>query len=460
MPDDVSKILSRMRQYFNSGLTRPVSFRIEQLKNLKKTIRSHEDEIIQALRMDMKKPPFESYASEIGFLYLEIEYAIRHVRSWARPKRVSTPVIHFLSSSMVHQEPYGVALIIGPWNYPLQLVIAPLIGAMAAGNCALIKPSELAPATSSVIKRIAEAQFNPDYIKVIEGGIDVTQDLLTEKFDYIFYTGGTAVGRIIMEAAAKHLTPVTLELGGKSPCIVDQETNLHYTVKRIAWGKFFNAGQTCIAPDYCLVHAAIKEAFLKEMIRTLLSFYGEDPSRSPDYARIINEKHFQRLERLLNDGEKVFGGRRDRTTLYMAPTLIDRVTLEDNIMKEEIFGPLLPVMSYDHLDDAITIVNSLPRPLALYYFSDNKAHQQKALSEMTSGGGCINDTVSHIGSQTMPFGGVGNSGMGAYHGRYSFDTFSHPRGILKRSNLFDMALRYPPYKNNVKILKWLFRIIG
>lgn len=460
MPDDVSKILSRMRQYFNSGLTRPVSFRIEQLKKLKKVIRSHEDEIIDALRKDMKKPPFESYASEIGFLYLEIEHAVRHVRSWAGPKRVSTPIIHFLSSSKVYHEPYGVALIIGPWNYPLQLVIAPLIGAIAAGNCAVIKPSELAPATSSVIKRIAEEQFNPDYIQVIEGGVDVTQNLLGEKFDYIFYTGGTAVGRIIMEAAAKHLTPVTLELGGKSPCIVDQETNLHYTVRRIAWGKFFNAGQTCIAPDYCLVHAAIKEAFLKEMIRTLLSFYGEDPSKSPDYARIINEKHFQRLEGLLNDGEIVFGGRRDRATLYMAPTLIDRVTLQDNIMKEEIFGPLLPVMTYEKLDDAVTLVNSLPRPLALYYFSNNKALQHKALSEMTSGGGCINDTVSHIGSQTMPFGGVGNSGMGAYHGRYSFDTFSHPRGILKRSNLFDMELRYPPYKNNVKILKWLFRIIG
>lgn len=460
IPDNVSNILSDMRKYFNSGMTKSVSFRIEQLKNLKTAIRSNENEIINALRKDMKKPPFETYASEIGFLYLEIEHAINHVQSWASPKRAFTPVIHFPSSSVIYQEPYGMALIIGPWNYPLQLIIAPLVGAIAAGNCAVIKPSEIAPATSSVIKWIIEGQFNSDYIKVIEGDADVTQNLLREKFDYIFYTGGTAIGRIIMEAAAKHLTPVTLELGGKSPCIVDKEINLNNTVKRIAWGKFFNAGQTCIAPDYCLVQSTIKDVFIKEMKKILHSFYGNDPSQSPDYARIINEKHYQRLERLLGDGEIVFGGQKDPANLYIAPTLIDRVTLQDNIMKEEIFGPLLPVMVYDKLDDAIAIVNSLPHPLASYYFSDNKANQRKVMREITAGGGCINDTLSHIGSQTLPFGGIGNSGMGAYHGRYSFDTFSHRRSILKRSNLFDMPLRYPPYKDHIRILKWLFRVIG
>lgn len=457
--DDASNIISNLRQHFNSGMTRPVSFRIRQLKNLKAAIRSHEDDIINALHTDMKKPPFESYASEIGILYTEIEHSIRHVGSWAKSKKVSTPIIHFLSSSAVYQEPYGVTLIIGPWNYPLQLIIAPLIGSIAAGNCTVIKPSELAPATSSVIKRIFEAHFHTNYIKVIEGGVEATQNLLQEKFDYIFYTGGTSVGRIIMEAAAKNLTPLTLELGGKSPCIVDHEINLKYSVKRIAWGKFFNAGQTCIAPDYCLVHRKIREAFLEEMKKTVHSFYGEDPSQSPDYARIINERHFQRLERLLENGVIVFGGKKDLANLYIAPTLIDHVTLQDKIMQEEIFGPLLPVVVYDELDEAIDMVNSLPRPLALYYFSDNKLQQQKVLKKTIAGGGCINDTVSHIGSQTLPFGGIGDSGMGSYHGRYSFDTFSHSRSVLTRSNFFDMPLRYPPYKNNIKILKWLFRII-
>lgn len=457
---DVSQTIAAMRRYYNSGETRSVSFRIEQLRKLKSMIRTHEDEIIHALNTDLKKPPFESYASEIGIMYMEIEHAIRRVRQWSRPKRVATPIIHFLSSSRIYQEPYGVVLIIGPWNYPFNLLIAPLVGAIAAGNCVLIKPSELAGEMSGTFSRLISKYFHPDYICAVEGGLDVSRQLLAGKFDYIFYTGSTAVGRVVMEAAAQNLTPVTLELGGKSPCIVDKDANLDYAVKRIAWGKFFNAGQTCIAPDYCLVHSAIKEAFLEKMKKTIQDFYGDNPMQSVDYARIVNERHFQRLSRLLGAGNIIAGGKTDSTQLYIAPTLIDRVSLQDSIMQEEIFGPLLPVMTFDRLDQAIDIVNRLPRPLALYYFSNDARSQQKILAETSAGGGCMNDTISHIGSLVLPFGGIGDSGMGAYHGKTSFDTFSHSKSILTRSNRIDMPLRYPPYGNKVKLLKWLFRIIG
>ena len=457
---DISQTVADMRRYYNSGETRSVSFRIEQLRKLKSMIRSHEDEIIQSLHNDLKKPPFESYASEIGIMYVEIEHAIRHVKSWSSPRRVATPIIHFLSSSMIYQEPYGVVLIMGPWNYPFNLLIAPLVGAMAAGNCVVIKPSELASHMSKTFSGLISKYFHPDYVRAAEGGVEISQQLLAEKFDYIFYTGSTAVGRVVMEAAARSLTPVTLELGGKSPCIVDEDANLDYAVKRIAWGKFFNAGQTCIAPDYCLVHSAIKDVFLEKMKKTIQDFYGDDPMQSVDYARIVNERHFQRLTRLLSDGNIVAGGKTDSTTLYIAPTLIDRVSLQDSIMQEEIFGPLLPIMTFERLDQAIDMVNRLPRPLALYYFSNNAHNQQEILAKTSSGGGCINDTISHIGSLTLPFGGIGDSGMGAYHGKTSFDTFSHSKGILTRSNLVDMPLRYPPYYNKVTLLKWLFRVIG
>ena len=457
---DVSQTVADMRRYYNSGETMSVSFRIEQLRKLKSMIRSHEDEIIQALYNDLKKPPFESYASEIGIMNVEIEYAIRHVKSWSYPRRVATPIIHFLSSSRIYQEPYGVVLIMGPWNYPFHLLIAPLVGAMAAGNCVVIKPSELASDMSKTLSKLIAKYFQPDYICAVEGGVEVSQQLLAEKFDYIFYTGSTAVGRYVMEAASRNLTPVTLELGGKSPCIVDKDASLDYAVKRIAWGKFFNAGQTCIAPDYCLVHSAIKDVFLEKMKKTIQDFYGDDPMQSVDYARIVNERHFQRLTRLLSDGNIVAGGKTDSTTLYIAPTLIDRVSLQDSIMQEEIFGPLLPIMTFERLDQAIDMVNRLPRPLALYYFSNNARNQQEILTKTSSGGGCINDTISHIGSLTLPFGGIGDSGMGAYHGKTSFDTFSHSKGILTRSNLVDMPLRYPPYYNKVTLLKWLFRVIG
>lgn len=451
--------MAHLRAFFDSGKTRSIDFRIAQLKKLKEGIRKYEPAIMASLYDDLLKPPFESYASEIGILYMEIDHVIRHLRSWSRSRRAATPIIHFLSRSRIDQEPYGVVLIISPWNYPFQLAVAPLIGAIAAGNCALIKPSEFSPSTSQTIANLVGELFEADYIAVFQGEAHATQKLLEEKFDYIFFTGSTAVGRSIMNAAARHLTPVTLELGGKSPCIVHEDASLKYGMKRIVWGKFFNAGQTCIAPDYILIHSKQKDVFIEKMIRTIYSFYGEDPMTSPDYARIVNERHFNRLVALMKNGRMLYGGKYLRNDLYISPTMIDQVSPEEPLMQEEIFGPLLPLIEYDNIDEAIAFVNRKPRPLALYCFSESRTIQDKVLRETSFGGGCINDTISHIGSQELPFGGVGESGMGAYHGKASFDTFSRRRGILFRSNLVDIPLRYPPYRDRVSLLQFLFRFI-
>ncbi len=458
-PESISQTMAHLRAFFDSGKTRSIDFRIAQLKKLKEGIRKYEPAIMASLYDDLLKPPFESYASEIGILYMEIDHVIRHLRSWSRSRRAATPIIHFLSRSRIDQEPYGVVLIISPWNYPFQLAVAPLIGAIAAGNCALIKPSEFSPSTSQTIANLVGELFEADYIAVFQGEAHATQKLLEEKFDYIFFTGSTAVGRSIMNAAARHLTPVTLELGGKSPCIVHEDASLKYGMKRIVWGKFFNAGQTCIAPDYILIHSKQKDVFIEKMIRTIYSFYGEDPMTSPDYARIVNERHFNRLVALMKNGRMLYGGKYLRNDLYISPTMIDQVSPEEPLMQEEIFGPLLPLIEYDDIDEAIAFVNRKPRPLALYCFSESRTIQDKVLRETSFGGGCINDTISHIGSQELPFGGVGESGMGAYHGKASFDTFSRRRGILFRSNLVDIPLRYPPYRDRVSLLQFLFRFI-
>lgn len=457
--NDISRTISSQRNYFNSGLTRDIQFRKKQLKVLEQALRSHEEDIMSAMEKDMGKPRFESYAAEIGILYPEIREAARKVGSWARPERASTSILHFYSTGTVYHEPYGVALIIGPWNYPLLLTLAPLVGAIAGGNCAILKPSELAPATSSVIANMIAKHFDPAFITVVEGGIRETQALLDKKLDYIFFTGGTAVGRVIMEAASRNLTPVTLELGGKSPVIVHRDARIDYAVKRIAWGKFFNAGQTCLATDYLLVQRDIRDAVLKKLKETVISFYGADPKKSPDYARIINARHFARITSLMKRGNIVHGGETDAKQNYIAPTIIDRVSLKDPIMKEEIFGPLLPVMDYGDIDEAIAIVNGLPKPLALYLFTGSGEIRKKVIARTQAGGGCINDTVSHIGNTALPFGGVGESGMGSYHGKTSFDTFTHKRSILKRGNLFDIPLRYPPYGKKLKLIQWLFRLI-
>lgn len=458
-PESISQTLNHLRDFFAAGKTRDVDFRIAQLKKLKEGIRKYEPEIMAALYDDMRKPPFEAYASEIGILYTEIDHVVRNLHYWSRPRRVSTPVIHFLSRSRVYRDPYGVVLIISPWNYSFQLTIAPLIGAIAAGNCVLIKPSEFSSSTSATIEKLITEVFASDYVTVFQGEAEATKKLLEEKFDYIFFTGSTAVGRVIMTAAARYLTPVTLELGGKSPAIVDEDASLAYGIKRIAWGKFFNAGQTCIAPDYVLVHRKIKDKFIEKMIATLHLFYGENPMLSPDYARIINERHFNRLLHLMKSGWVIYGGNSQRKDLYIAPTIIDQVSSGDPVMQEEIFGPLLPLIEYNDIDEAITFVNQRPHPLALYCFSENKKIQNKILRETSFGGGCINDTISHIGSQELPFGGIGESGMGSYHGKASFDTFTHQRSILFRSNLLDISLRYPPYRNRVSLLQLLFRFV-
>lgn len=452
------EIVERQRNFFSTGVTKNISFRIEQLKLLRQIVEVHQTEIMAALKADMNKPEFEAYISEVLLLINEINFTLKHLKSWAKPKRVRTPLSLFLASSQIYTEPLGVVLIIGPWNYPFQLAIAPLIGAIAAGNCAVIKPSEIAPHTSQIIAKLIGENFQPEFVSVVEGGIETNQALLAEKFDRIFFTGGTTIGKIVMAAAAKHLTPVTLELGGKSPCIVDAEVDLDLAVKRMIWGKFFNAGQTCVAPDYVLVSKAIKPALLAKIQQYTQEFYGDDPQQSPDYARIINDKQFHRLAGLLpsvtGEGEMVTGGNIDASALYIAPTVLDKITTDSKVMADEIFGPILPILEYEDLSEAIAFVNSRPKPLALYFFSRNQHHQTRIIQETSSGGCCINETITHLTAPELPFGGVGHSGMGSYHGKASFDTFSHQKSVLNKSFLVDIAWRYPPYKLDPKILRW------
>ncbi|BAY27268.1 aldehyde dehydrogenase [Calothrix sp. NIES-2100] len=452
----VADIIRKQREFFQTGKTKDVAFRIAQLKILKQAILENEQEIVQALKADLNKAEFEAYATEI-LVTKEIDYAIKHIKDWTKAQKAAVPIEFFQYSAKIYSEPLGVVLIIGPWNYPFNLIIAPLVGAIAAGNCTFLKPSELAPHTSNFLAGMIPKYFDPAYIAVVEGGVETSQNLLAEKFDYIFFTGGTSVGRIVMEAAAKHLTPVTLELGGKSPCIVDTEINLEHTVKRITWGKFINAGQTCIAPDYILVDKKIKTNLIEGLKKTIKEFYGDNPASSPDYARIISQKHFDRLANLLKNGEFVIGGETNREERYIAPTVVDNISWEDAIMQEEIFGPILPIIEYSDITEAIALINSRPKPLALYLFSQNKNLQKRILQETSSGGVCLNDTVMHCGVSSLPFGGVGDSGIGSYHGKASFDTFSHRKSVLKNSFLLDLKWRYAPYEGKLAFLK---RLLG
>jgi aldehyde dehydrogenase (NAD+) len=452
---NAAALLKKQRDFFNTGITKDVRFRIEQLQKLRDLTIQYEKEIVQALKDDLNKPEFEAYGTEVGLCLAEIDHTLKNIRSWAKAKRVNTPLFHQLGSSWQIPEPYGVTYIIAPWNYPFQLLIAPMIGAMCAGNTAILKPSELAPATAQLVARMINNNFDEGYLKVVLGGVEESKALLEQRFDYIFFTGGTEIGRYIYMAAAKHLTPVTLELGGKSPCIVDENIQLTHTSRRILWGKFSNAGQTCVAPDYLLVNKKIKAKLIEQMKEHLKEFYGDDPQQSPDYARIISTRHFDRLNRLLSSGKVIHGGQTDRENKYISPTLLEGVTLEDAVMQEEIFGPILPIIEYDTLDEAIQYVQQFEKPLALYVFSENNLVQERVLNETSCGGGCINETVMHVGQTRMPFGGVGESGIGAYHGQSSFDTFSHYKSFLKKSTLMDMAIKYPPYKGNIGILKKL-----
>lgn len=455
--NSIADIIEKQRLFYKYGRTQKISFRLEQLKILRQAIINNERYIMKALKMDLNKAPFEAYATEVGFILEELSYTIKHFPNWARGIRVKTPIKHFISSSIIYPEPYGVTLIMSPWNYPFQLAISPLIGSIAAGNCAIIKPSEYSSHTSKVIYKLISESFDESYISVIMGGTETSKALLKERFDYIFFTGSVQVGKLVMEAASKHLTPVTLELGGKSPCIVDETANIDLAAKRIVWGKFINAGQTCVAPDYMLVHSKIKEQLISALIKYINKFYGKNPLTSTDYPKIINNEHFNRLLNLIKDEKAFVGGQFNAKTNQITPTIMDNVSWDNPIMHEEIFGPILPVIEYKNLNDVITKVNDRPKPLALYYFSNNRERQKRIIKSISFGGGCINDTIVHLGTPFMPFGGVGESGIGGYHGKASFDTFSHNKAILKKSNMLDIPLRYPPFKNKLRLIKKIMR---
>lgn len=456
-PSDRSQaaILAAQRAYFATGATKSITFRLAQLQQLKAAILARQTEIVAAVQADLGRPEFEGYF-ELGIID-ELNYLLKHLKRWVKPRRVSLPLTQLPGSAWVQPEPLGVVLVIGPWNYPFQLVLSPLMGAIAAGNCALIKPSELAPATSRVVAALVRDTFDSQYVAVVEGGVETAQALLAERFDHIFFTGGTRVGQIVMAAAAKHLTPVTLELGGKSPCIVDETANLAVTARRIAWGKYLNMGQTCIAPDYLLVHETVKQPLLAELKTVLTNFFGEDPETSPDLARIVNDRQFDRLVTLL-DGETVaIGGQTDRDGRFIAPTVLDAVSWEAPVMQDEIFGPILPVLTYRSIDEAIGHINARPKPLALYVFSKDSDTQERVLAQTSSGGACVNDVFLQVAIWGLPFGGVGNSGMGAYHGKSSFDTFSHLKSVVKKPFWFDLNWRYAPYANKLAFFK---KVIG
>ncbi|HKL78809.1 MAG TPA: aldehyde dehydrogenase [Mobilitalea sp.] len=450
--EELKESITNLRNYFNTGETREVSFRIKQLKKLEQTIKIHEADILEALKKDLNKSEFEGYMTELGMVYEELRFMRKKLANWAKPHRVRTPITQFIASSKIYSEPYGVVLILSPWNYPFMLTIDPLIGAIAAGNCAIIKPSNYSPNVSSIVDTIIKEAFSLSYVTVIQGGREANQNLLKEKFDYIFFTGSPLVGKAVMEAASKYLTPISLELGGKSPCIVDQTANLDRAAKRIVWGKFLNSGQTCVAPDYLLVHSKVKEQLVSLMKKYILQFYGQDPETNCDFPKIINEKHFKRLLGLMEGCNIISGGRANEQTNQIEPTILDKVTWDSAIMAEEIFGPLLPIIEFDKLSEAVEKINQRPKPLALYFFTQNKENEKYILRNTSYGGGCINDTIVHLSSNSLPFGGVGESGMGAYHGKASFDTFTHYKSVMKKSNLIDVPLRYPPYKDHIKIL--------
>jgi aldehyde dehydrogenase (NAD+) len=455
--EEIPQLLSGVRRTFESGRTRPLEWRKGQLRRLRAMLIEREDIFLDALREDLGKPRFEGWLAETGFVAGEIDYIAKRLARWMRPERVRTPLANQPGKSVIVREPFGVVLVIGPWNYPIQLVLSPLAGALAAGNCAVLKPSEVTPASSAALAEWLPKYLDASAVKVVEGGVDETQALLAERFDYIFYTGGGKVGRIVMEAAAKHLTPVTLELGGKSPCFVDADVDLDVAAKRIVWGKFLNAGQTCVAPDYLLVHQSVERALVDRMRSTLRTFYGDDPKRSADYARIVNDRHWRRLVGLLDEGEAVIGGERDANGRYIAPTVVTGVGGDSKVMQDEIFGPILPLLTVRDADEAVRFVSARPKPLALYVFSRDARSVRRFVDGTSSGGVCVNDVVTHLACPELPFGGVGESGMGAYHGHHSFETFSHRKAVLDKSTRVDPPVRYPPYDANKE--KWARRLV-
>ncbi len=435
------------RSFFDQGNTKSYEFRLEQLKKLKLAIQDNESNIIDAMTMDLGKPEFESYTAEIGVIYSEINHAIKKLKKWMRPKFVATPIYLLPGISYLYPEPKGVVLIVGPWNYPFQLIISPLIGAIAAGNCVVLKPSNKSIRTQYIISKIIRETFKEDYISVVEGPGSTTVNPLIEdyRFDHIFFTGSARVGKLILELAAKHLSTVTLELGGKSPAIIHSDCDIDTAAKRIAWAKFYNTGQTCIAPDYALVHESKKQEFIEKMNYYILKYYGKHPEESKNYGRIISNDRFDHLISLLKEGNIIKGGNHYRKIKYIEPTLIDGVDLDSRIMKEEIFGPILPILTYDDITGVIKIVRQNRYPLALYLFTKDKAVEDYIVENIEFGGGCINHALSQVVNHNLPFGGVGNSGMGRYHSKYSFDEFSHEKSIFKAITKYEMNLKFPPY---------------
>lgn len=448
-----SDTLRRARDFFATGVTRPLEFRREQLKKLASALEQYEPAILAALQADLGKSPYQSLASELGLVHAEINHALRHLTRWAASATRSTPWLVAPARGWVQPEPFGVALIVGPWNYPVQLLLSPLVSAIAAGNAVILKPSELAPHTAAALTALITATFPAEYITAVNGGPEVAEALLQERFDKIFFTGSSRVGRMVMTAAARHLTPLTLELGGKCPAIVGADAKVELAARRIVWGKFLGAGQTCVAPDHVRVHRSLREPFLRAMKKTLLEFYGPDPRRSSDYGRIVNQKHFARLLDYLGDGKIFHGGESDAQELYLAPTILTDVPSDARVMQEEIFGPVLPVLEFDELAETVAQLQAGPTPLALYLFTEDRETERKVINEVSSGGVCVNDTISHMIGTGLPFGGLGESGFGTYHGRAGFDAFSHQRSVLRRGTWLDLPFRYPPARLSIATLK-------
>jgi aldehyde dehydrogenase (NAD+) len=453
-------LIERQRQFFLAGGTAGAAFRRERLKALHDALETHEAAILAALHEDLRKSPLEAYASELGYVLGEIRHAMRHLDGWMKPECRSAPFLAWPARAEVRREPYGVALIIGPWNYPLQLLLTPLVAAIAAGNTVVLKPSELAQRTASVIADVVAKTFDDWHVAIVEGGRECVEGLLCERFDKIFFTGSTRIGREVMSAAAKHVTPVTLELGGKSPCIVTADVPLETTARRIVWGKFMNAGQTCVAPDHVWVDRRISRPLMDALHKAIHEFYGNDPRSSADYGRIINQRHFARLHAMLGDGTVFHGGGSDAEDLYIEPTILLEPAPDSALMEEEIFGPILPVMEFDQLEEVIERMKDQPSPLALYLFTRCRETMDRVVSSTRSGGVCINDTVSHIIGRNLPFGGVGDSGMGDYHGHAGFECFTHRRSVLRRSFSIDPDFRYPPPKASLSTLRRMMRFFG
>ena len=454
---EVQEIISRQQHYFRSGKTQDVEFRLNRLKALRTALRVYDEELNQALLADLGKHPFESYASEHGLVIQELGIIIRNLKKWSRPQRVYTPMAHWFARSYFLYQPFGRVLIISPWNYPLQLLFMPLIGAIAAGNCVLAKPSRHAKHTTQVMQKILSGVFEPGHVCLVRGGSEINEFLLEKQFDYVFFTGSTGVGKKVMASAARHLTPVSLELGGKSPVIVEPDVSPALAAKRILWGKLLNAGQSCVAPDYMLVHKDIREEIIRQMKKYLLRAYGEDIKSNPDYARIINTRNAEELASMIQGKKILMGGECIPEERFIAPTLVDIEDMNDVLMQEEIFGPILPVVEYENLDDALEIIINKPRPLALYIFTKSRKTIRKVIGATQSGTGGINETVVHFINTYLPFGGVGKSGMGRYHGRYSFETLSYKRSFMDKANWIDVPLRYPPYSGKMKLIRFFIR---